>query len=156
MDRRRLLVIAAALVAALGAALVFLYVRTADQRAADRFDTVPVLRATQVIEPGESIDDALRTGKVAQQSVVRDAKIASALTDTTSIADLTEDPDLRAEIEAAIEDANAAVSKAESIRKFRILPEDWTEEGGQLTPSLKLKRNVVMRECRDEIEALYL
>jgi long-chain acyl-CoA synthetase len=73
-----------------------------------------------------------------------------------SIADLTEDPDLRAEIEAAIDDANSAVSKAESIRKFRILPDDWTEEGGQLTPSLKLKRNVVMRECREEIEALYL
>ena len=72
------------------------------------------------------------------------------------IADLVDDPDLRAEIEAAVEDANKAVSKAESIRKFTILPDDWTEEGGQLTPSLKLKRNVVMRECRDEIAALYL
>jgi long-chain acyl-CoA synthetase len=36
-----------------------------------------------------------------------------------------------------------------------ILPEDWTEEGGQLTPSLKLKRNVVVRECKDEIAALF-
>jgi long-chain acyl-CoA synthetase len=71
------------------------------------------------------------------------------------IADLTEDADLRSEIEAAIGDANSAVSKAESIRKFRILPDDWTEEGGQLTPSLKLKRTVVMRECRVYIEALY-
>ncbi len=71
------------------------------------------------------------------------------------VADLTEDPDLRAEVEAAIEDANSAVSKAEAIRKFAILPEDWTEEGGQLTPSLKLKRQVVMRESRDDIEALY-
>ena len=74
---------------------------------------------------------------------------------TGKIADLTEDPDLRAEVEAAIEDANSAVSKAEAIRKFAILPEDWTEEGGQLTPSLKLKRQVVMRESRDDIEALY-
>jgi long-chain acyl-CoA synthetase len=74
---------------------------------------------------------------------------------TGSIAELTEDPDLRQEIHDAIEDANQAVSKAESIRKFTILPDDWTEEGGQLTPSLKLKRNVVMRECRQEIEALY-
>jgi long-chain acyl-CoA synthetase len=72
------------------------------------------------------------------------------------IADLTEDPDLRAEIESAVEDANSAVSKAESIRKFTILADDWTEEGGQLTPSLKLKRSVVMREFRDDIEALYL
>ncbi len=48
-----------------------------------------------------------------------------------------------AEIQAAVDDANKAVSKAESIRKFAILPVEWTEEGGQLTPSLKLKRNVV-------------
>jgi long-chain acyl-CoA synthetase len=72
-----------------------------------------------------------------------------------SIADLVDDPDLRAAVEAAVEDANKAVSKAESIRKFTILPGDWTEEGGQLTPSLKLKRAVVMREHRVEVEALY-
>ncbi|WP_310963162.1 AMP-dependent synthetase/ligase [Nocardioides terrisoli] len=71
------------------------------------------------------------------------------------LAELVDDPDLRAEIEAAVEDANKAVSKAESIRKFTILPVSWTEEGGQLTPSLKLKRNVVMRECADDVEALY-
>ena len=71
------------------------------------------------------------------------------------VADLVDDADLRQEIQDAVDEANAAVSKAESIRKFEILPYDWTEEGGQLTPSLKLKRNVVMRECRDEIAALY-
>ena len=47
------------------------------------------------------------------------------------------------------------MSKAESIRKFTILSGEWTEEGGQLTPSLKLKRNVVVRETREEIAALY-
>jgi long-chain acyl-CoA synthetase len=72
-----------------------------------------------------------------------------------SVEDLVDDPDLRAEVEQAVEDANKAVSKAEAIRKFTILPEDWTEEGGQLTPSLKLKRNVVTREFRQEIAALY-
>ena len=60
-----------------------------------------------------------------------------------------------AELDAAVKDANKAVSKAESIRKFVILPVDWTEETGELTPSLKLKRNVVMREFRDDVEALY-
>jgi long-chain acyl-CoA synthetase len=55
-----------------------------------------------------------------------------------------------------VEDANQAVSRAESIRKFTVLGHDWTEEGGQLTPSLKLKRSVVLRECREEIEDLYL
>jgi long-chain acyl-CoA synthetase len=69
---------------------------------------------------------------------------------------LVDDPDLYAEIERAVEDANASVSRAESIRKFRLLAEEWTEEGGQLTPSLKLKRNVVLREARDEVAALYV
>ncbi len=73
-----------------------------------------------------------------------------------SIADLVRDPDLVAEVQRGVDDANSAVSKAESIRKFQLLAEDWTEEGGQLTPSLKLKRNVVLRECKDEIAALYL
>ena len=71
------------------------------------------------------------------------------------IADLHDDPELLAEIGSVIEDANKAVSKAESIRKFTILPVDWTEEAGHITPSLKLKRNVVMREFRDDIEAMY-
>jgi long-chain acyl-CoA synthetase len=71
------------------------------------------------------------------------------------IADHLDDPLLRAEIEAAVEDANKAVSKAESIRKFAILADQWTEEGGQLTPSLKLKRNVVMRQSHEDVEALY-
>ena len=72
-----------------------------------------------------------------------------------SIPELVDDPDLRAAVEEAVEEANKAVSKAESIRRFAVLPGDWTEEGGQLTPSLKLKRNVVVRECRADIAALY-
>ena len=70
--------------------------------------------------------------------------------------DLLGDPDLLAEIDAAVEEANKAVSKAESIRRFAIVPAAWTEEGGQLTPSLKLKRGVVMREHRDDVDALYV
>ncbi|MBC2933480.1 long-chain fatty acid--CoA ligase [Nocardioides sp. zg-1228] len=69
---------------------------------------------------------------------------------------LVDDPDLVAAVQEAVDEANKSVSKAESIRKFTILTDEWTEEGGQLTPSLKLKRRVVMRETRDEIEALYL
>lgn len=72
-----------------------------------------------------------------------------------SPADLARDPDLLAEVQRAVDDANTAVSKAEAIRKFRVLTRDWTEEDGQLTPSLKLRRTVVMREHRDEIAALY-
>lgn len=72
------------------------------------------------------------------------------------LARLVDDPDLLAAVQEAVDEANKAVSKAEAIRKFTILPGEWTEEGGQLTPSLKLKRRVVMRESREEIEALYL
>jgi long-chain acyl-CoA synthetase len=72
-----------------------------------------------------------------------------------TVSDLADDPDLHAEIQHAVDDANKAVSKAEAIKKFTILPEDWTEATGQLTPSLKLKRNVVMSECASEIASLY-
>jgi long-chain acyl-CoA synthetase len=71
------------------------------------------------------------------------------------VADLVDDPDLRADLDEAVEDANKAVSKAESIRKYAVLATDWTEEGGQLTPSLKLKRDVVLREHRDDVADLY-
>jgi long-chain acyl-CoA synthetase len=75
---------------------------------------------------------------------------------SSHVSDLVDDADLRAEIEAAVEEANKAVSKAESIRRFAIVADAWTEEGGQLTPSLKLKRGVVMREHRDDVDALYV
>ncbi len=74
---------------------------------------------------------------------------------SAQIADHVDDADLHAEIQTAIDDANKAVSKAESIRKFTVLDFDWTEADGQLTPSLKLKRNVVHKECAAAIEALY-
>jgi long-chain acyl-CoA synthetase len=75
--------------------------------------------------------------------------------ETTPVAELAEDPELRAEIQSAVDEANQAVSKAEAIRKFVVLPEDWTEEGGQLTPSLKLKRAVVMKTYAADVERLY-
>ncbi|WP_084349432.1 AMP-dependent synthetase/ligase [Janibacter limosus] len=58
-------------------------------------------------------------------------------------------------VQGAVDEANKAVSKAESIRKFAILGEDFTEDNGTLTPSMKLKRNIIMRDFQDEVEALY-
>jgi long-chain acyl-CoA synthetase len=72
-----------------------------------------------------------------------------------SLEDAVRDADVLAEVQSAVDDANKAVSKAESIRKFTILATDWTEEGGQLTPSMKLKRNVVVAEFSSEVDALY-
>ncbi|MGQ0775362.1 MAG: AMP-dependent synthetase/ligase [Pseudonocardiales bacterium] len=70
-------------------------------------------------------------------------------------ADLVDDEELRAEVQRAVDEANKAVSKAETIRKFRILSVDFTESGGQLTPTLKLKRAVVVKDFAADIEALY-
>jgi long-chain acyl-CoA synthetase len=70
-------------------------------------------------------------------------------------ADLVDDPELRGEIAEAVEEANRAVSRAEQIRRFRVLPGDFTEQGGELTPSLKLKRRVVLERYADDVAALY-
>jgi long-chain acyl-CoA synthetase len=71
------------------------------------------------------------------------------------VADLIDDPDLRAEIAAAVEEANKAVSRAEQIREFRILPVDFTEAGGEMTPTMKVKRAVVAKTFADEIASIY-
>ncbi|MDF9872868.1 long-subunit acyl-CoA synthetase (AMP-forming) [Streptomyces pratensis] len=68
---------------------------------------------------------------------------------------LREDPELLAEVQRAVDDGNAAVSKAESVRKFRVLGAQFTEEAGHITPSLKLKRNVVAKDFADEVESIY-
>ncbi|HEX2073301.1 MAG TPA: long-chain fatty acid--CoA ligase [Geodermatophilus sp.] len=73
----------------------------------------------------------------------------------TRIEQLRDDPVLLAELDAAVAEANKAVSQAEAIKKYRVLTTDFTEANGTLTPSLKLKRAVVMKEFDQEVEALY-
>jgi long-chain acyl-CoA synthetase len=68
---------------------------------------------------------------------------------------LAHDPQLITEIQLAVDEANKAVSRAESIRRFRILGTDFTEASGQLTPSAKVRRNVVARDFAADIDALY-
>jgi long-chain acyl-CoA synthetase len=116
----------------------------------DRLRAHPLISQCLVVGDGQPFIAALMT-------LDREAATqwAEAHGKSRRLADLADDADLRAEVGAAVDDANQAVSRAESIRKFTILGRDWTEEGGQLTPSLKLKRRVVMRECRDEIADLY-
>jgi long-chain acyl-CoA synthetase len=72
-----------------------------------------------------------------------------------SIETLREDPDLIAAVQEAVDDANNAVSRAESIRKFRILSGDFTQESGQLTVKLGIRRGVLMKDFAADIEALY-
>ncbi|HET7326343.1 MAG TPA: AMP-dependent synthetase/ligase [Nocardioidaceae bacterium] len=75
--------------------------------------------------------------------------------DGRTAADLRDDPDLVAEVQSAVDRANHGVSRAEAVRKVAILAEDWSEEAGQLTPTMKVRRSAVAREFADEIEGLY-
>ncbi|GAA4194276.1 AMP-dependent synthetase/ligase [Gryllotalpicola kribbensis] len=60
-----------------------------------------------------------------------------------------------AEVQRAVDHANESVSRAESIRKFSILPTTWTEASGHLTPKLSIKRSVIVKDFAAEIDALY-
>ncbi|MFW6724352.1 AMP-dependent synthetase/ligase [Streptomyces sp. MAR4 CNY-716] len=73
----------------------------------------------------------------------------------TPLAELVNDPELRADVQRAVDYANEAVSRAESIRRFVIVDGEFTEENGMLTPSLKVKRHAVEAAYAQEIEGLY-
>jgi long-chain acyl-CoA synthetase len=81
--------------------------------------------------------------------------VANNKKDGASIGDLVNDPDLIAVIQTAVDEANKAVSKAESIRKFTLLSTDFTIAGGHLTAKLSVKRHVVAKEFAKEIDALF-
>ncbi|MGD9959679.1 Flp pilus assembly protein CpaB [Nocardioides sp.] len=85
MARRGILLTVAAIIAALGTLLVFLYVNGADDRAAEPFETVDVLRAVKVIAPGETVEDAQAAGKFELQPVPKNQVLAGSLADTTSL-----------------------------------------------------------------------
>lgn len=72
-----------------------------------------------------------------------------------TVAELADDPDLHAELQSAVDEANRAVSRAESIRNFTVLPQDFSEERGEITPSLKLRREIIASKYADRIEAIY-
>ena len=85
MDRRKLLLVAAAIVAALGAVLVFLYVRGADLRAEAEYDTRDVLKVVTLIEQGETIEDAAAAGKIALEAVPSNQVLPDALASTSTL-----------------------------------------------------------------------
>ena len=106
------------------------------------------------------LEDRVRAHPLVSQClVVGDGKpfVAALVTiDDEAWTGSLDDPELRAEVQKAVDDANSQVSRAESIRKFEILAEDWTEENGYLTPSFKVKRNAVLRDFHDTVEALFV
>ena len=64
-------------------------------------------------------------------------------------------PEVVAEVERAVEEANESVSPVEQVKKWVVVPDEWTPDSGEVTPSLKLKRKVVLDKYAEEIEALY-
>ncbi|MEV0592647.1 AMP-dependent synthetase/ligase [Nonomuraea cavernae] len=141
-------------------------------RITGRKKEILVTAAGKNVAPGP-LEDALRAHPlVSQAMVVGDDRpfVASLITldpealeqwkpangrDGASLADLSADPLIIAEVQSAVDRANASVSKAEQIKKFVILDTDITEESGHLTPTLKVKRNVVLRDFAADIDALY-
>ena len=73
----------------------------------------------------------------------------------TSLDQLVSNPDLVAEIDSAVAEANKAVSKAEQIKKIKILAVDWTQESGELTPKMSLKRAVVLKQHESDVDSIY-
>jgi long-chain acyl-CoA synthetase len=118
----------------------------------DRLRTHALISQAMVVGDGRPYVGALIT--IDQEAFgpwkERRGKLASA-----TVADLRDDPELTAEIQAAVDDADKAVSRAESIRKFRILDVDFTQEQGHLSAKLGIRRAILAKEFAHEIEALY-
>lgn len=72
-----------------------------------------------------------------------------------SLAEAAENPKVVAEVQKAVDAANARVSRAESIRKFVILPIEFTEASGHLTPKMSIKRGPILKDYSSVIEAMY-
>jgi long-chain acyl-CoA synthetase len=118
----------------------------------DRLRAHPLVSQCMVVGDGQPFIGALVTIDAEALPGWRERKGKAA---GDGVADLVDDPDLRAEISDAVAEANKAVSRAEQIREFRILPVDFTEAGGEMTPTLKVKRAVVAKTFAGDIAAIY-
>jgi long-chain acyl-CoA synthetase len=118
----------------------------------DRIAAHPLVGQALVVGDGKKYIAALIT---IDQEYFGYWKTTAGKDENATVADLVDDADLNAEIQKAVDDGNLAVSTAESVRKFRILDTEFNPENGYLTPSLKLKRNIIMKDFSNEVDALY-
>jgi long-chain acyl-CoA synthetase len=116
----------------------------------DRIRVHPLVSQVMVVGDGKPFIAALVT--IDPETIVGWAKDRGKPTDVPALVD---DKDLIAEVQTAVDDANTAVSKAEGIKKFAILPTDWTQENGELSLKLSLRRHIVMKKHEADVEALY-
>lgn len=73
----------------------------------------------------------------------------------TDLASFSQLPEVRAEVDRAVEETNQRVARVEQVKRWVVVPDEWTPDSGEVTPSLKLKRRVVLDRYADEIESLY-
>jgi len=117
----------------------------------DRIRAHPLVSQAMVIGDGEKFISCLITIDPEEFKTWREDQEKAAI----AVAEVIDDPDLKTEVEEAIADGNAAVSRAEAVKEFRILPQDFTIDGGELTPTLKLRRAEVMKKYASVIEDIY-
>ncbi len=117
----------------------------------DRIRAHPLVSQAMVIGDGEKFISCLITIDPEEFKTWREDQDKAAI----AVAEAIDDPDLTTEVEEAISDGNAAVSQAEAVKEFRILPQDFTIDGGELTPTLKLRRAEVMKKYASVIEDIY-
>ncbi|WP_337678338.1 AMP-dependent synthetase/ligase [Ornithinimicrobium humiphilum] len=117
----------------------------------DRLRAFPLISQCMVVGDGRPFVAALVTLDEEVLPVWAEANGLGALT----VEQARTHDRVRAEVQRAVDETNASVSRAESIRTFRILGSDFTPENGLLTPSLKLKRGRISELLREEVEALY-
>jgi long-chain acyl-CoA synthetase len=118
----------------------------------DRLNAHPLISQTMVVGDQQPFIAALIT--LDAEALPAWLK-AQGRDEATPLDRLAADPAVLHEVESAVAKANEAVSKAESIRKFTVLPVEWSIEAGQITPSLKIKRNVIAEQFVGEIDKLY-
>ncbi|MEI8409457.1 MULTISPECIES: AMP-dependent synthetase/ligase [unclassified Kribbella] len=116
----------------------------------DRIRLHPLVSQCMVVGDGKPFIAALVT--IDPETIV---PWATAHDKPTDVPSLVNDADLIAEIQKAVDEANGTVSKAEAIKKFAILPNDWTQETDELSLKLSLRRHIVMKNHAEDVEALY-
>ncbi|MEW2358970.1 long-chain fatty acid--CoA ligase [Spirillospora sp. NPDC029432] len=118
----------------------------------DRLRAHPLISQCLVVGDGRKFISALIT---LDEEALGPWKERNGKPAAMTVAELRTDPDLVAEIDAAVADANRSVSHAEAIKKHVILGVDFSEEAGHMTPSLKVRRHAVLKDFAGEIDALY-
>ena len=118
----------------------------------DSLRSHPLISQAMVVGDGKPFIGLLVT---LDEDALRRWKLNRNIPESRSVTELATDPALRAEIQDAINTYNSMVSHAEAIKKFYVLDQDLSEEADELTPTMKVKRNVVTRRYADAIAEIY-